>query len=377
MKCEICGSELRALESSLVCANGHTIQNTLEVLDDEEGMRHGRKRVVHRAKKADAARDAVAPSVATFMVFHCLFHEAMKFFNIKSDRIYKYYTCIYRVVREGGEEEQPPADQFNERIEGDHKITARTLCAVIYLSKRAEMEQGDKPYFIRQFTKEIIRFRINHRIKEIVKRLGIQRRVLLKMSFNHGGHFLEGISQKVAQIANFDGRYMMAVNRRKTQGLGFVSQHIDDAKKNIRRLFRRDVAMMTVYFAELCKALHVEQSERLLRYFRKFIYTHNFDRIFVPEKCFSIFLCLYYIDEGTFEDSMLEVRLLTYLSSSRDNLRAITRICSAVFNQRVSPETLIKLRKKEYAERFSGIKKAMWVIDTYKNALQAQSPEEP
>lgn len=94
MICEICKKPMRKIDSNLICANGHTIQNAEEVAGDECYTQSARSRVLKVKKKEMLKHETVQKSVGALIMIRSLFHEAMEHFDIKSDWVYKNYTAL-------------------------------------------------------------------------------------------------------------------------------------------------------------------------------------------------------------------------------------------------------------------------------------------
>lgn len=389
MKCEICGGEYRQIESSLICANGHTIQNTVEVIDDECGIYNGRKRKVRTVKDKGVKHATMDPSVASFIIFRSLFAEAMGFFGIASDRIYRYYTGFFTLVADDGrgEDEQAcnpfargavreqtvnsrmfdvPTDAFGERIEGDEIVCAQSLVALIYLSKRSESESTGKPYFFEQFRAELGRFRLNFRVRGIVKRHGLHNRGWVELLLPADKIQIFYLANKIRQIADFDAFSCKRVEQAESHSTGVLPYDQEGIKHNIRRLFSRDVKVLRTYFDHFCTVLCVEQTEELVFYFEKYVCVHDFRRLLVPELGFAVFIASYFVDKEAFESTPVEKAVLCFLRCTRSRLATLVNENACRLAQLTSPETFARARERANADRFVNLKKAMWIIDTVK-----------
>lgn len=75
----------------LICPNGHTIQNAVEVVGDDNVIQLTRVKKIKTVKKEILDYDTVDPSVGSLIIIREFFHEAMAHFNFKSDFAYKNF----------------------------------------------------------------------------------------------------------------------------------------------------------------------------------------------------------------------------------------------------------------------------------------------
>lgn len=443
MNCEICGTPFRRMESSLVCANGHTLQNTLEVADDEDTPFYGRHRIIRRPKKAAAEdKDSMDPSVAYFVIFRTLFNEAKEDFGFQTDDFYKYFTGFYRVVggterRGGGEEDgdaDSPANPFvpcpdddpqppeagaaeapeegrqadaggpalpgdappkrapKEKIEGDETFSAYHLPTLIYLSKRHEMERGGQPYFFDDFKVDMRRFKRTRRLDSISRRYKLSAQAHFHVIQSFGRTRAVVIANRLRTLADFDSFCSSKIELTDAHSTGVISRFTEYLKHNVRQKFPRDIGLYRKYFDEICRALRVSDAlagwdtgcqtggcnvarvgrggmDELLFYWKKFVYVFNYDRAFIPELQFTLFIAQYFISKGVFEGSILEGAVLDYLQCTRTSLsKMLERLCNAL-NSCTCPEEFLSFRDYEYAQRYRNLRKAVWIIDAFKKSL--------
>ncbi|KAI4291558.1 hypothetical protein PAPHI01_0832 [Pancytospora philotis] len=359
MRCEICGTPYRQKESSLVCANGHTIQNTVEVIDDTGGIFHSRKKRIRVAKEPLFDPCPADLSVAQFTIFKALFDEAMAFFGIASDRVYRCFTNFFTLERRDGDEQ-------DTRIIGDHVLSSQTLLALVYLSKRAEAEAGGGLYTFEEFAAAAARFKLNFRLRDIVRARKLRFRNWAEMLMPDCQLRIVALANHTQQIADFDCFSFNRSEQAEVHPTGVLLLGVERAKESIRSLFCYEPALMLRYFEHVCTALQVAATDDMRFYFKKYIYVLDRRRLVVPELAFGLFVAAYFIERQEFANTPLESGLLLFLRVSKARLVELANEHASFLYNHTSPELLIKAREVANAERFVSLRRAIWVIDTFK-----------
>lgn len=100
MICEICGTVYRKIDTMLVCSQGHTLENTIEVAVDDHNFPIAMKSKKIRTKKKEKVsymRDKC--SLMKMILLKLLFEEAKDFFCFSNDNVFKYFTGFFEVKK--------------------------------------------------------------------------------------------------------------------------------------------------------------------------------------------------------------------------------------------------------------------------------------
>lgn len=413
MQCEICGHNMKQIGASLICKNGHTIQNTVETIDDSAGyVTGGRKKHLSVKKKVVKNKANVYDSsVFLFVIFYIIYQQSKEFFGFKNDDMFRYFTGYFSLFKtkpkllekvgndqkertkkivEPREEPTPIGLGFNPEIfhraplkikedeeektekldpgyiEGDEAMNYVSLLTLIYMSKRAEMEKEGKAYFITDFLKLLHEFNVEQRMKFLIKKYKISDRVFLRV-FNFVFKVrIVDIEAKVRSLGSYNSFVDYKVELTEAHQNGVISQRIEQTKKNIRALFSMDIDIYQQYFDHVCKKLNVEQTDDLLLYWRKLVYTYDHDQLFVPESLFTMYIAQYFIDRNNFEDTTLEDSVLVFLNYSRITFCDLMLSFAREKNCYMDPQTLFRSREIKHAERFKNLRRTIWMIKHFK-----------
>ncbi|KAI5170914.1 hypothetical protein PAEPH01_1550 [Pancytospora epiphaga] len=359
MKCEICGAQYRQIGADLVCMNGHALQNTLEVVDDEFGAFKGRRRRIRQQKEVKKSLSGLHSSVERFILARRMFYDAARFIGISSDKIYRYFTAFFYLSKENDSDN-------NIKIEGDFVISTQTVMAIIYLSKRSEMEAKGIPYFYKDFRAEILKFKVNDKLKLYFKEYKIDPSVHVGMIIHGGQICIITALNQIRNIADFDVFIKRRIECSEVHASGAIPLNTENARFNIRRLFSRDPKLFLQYFEGLCNDLGVEITDDLSFYFHKYVYTFDYRRLLFPDFAFVIFIGNYFSEKSVFGNTELEGRILQFFKTTKHRLLSFMNASARCIIDYRSPEMLIQSREVDNAMRFINLRRAIWLIDVFK-----------
>ncbi len=251
-------------------------------------------------------------------------------------------------------------------IEGDEFIKYNTLHALVYMAKRSEMERAGSAYFFSDFLERIESFNLIQRLKQILKKYGISSRIFLMLTRFPGKIKPIEIETKLRNFASFDAFINRFFEESEGHPTGVIPKHIEDLKKNVRTLFVNDLSIYRQYFDHLCKKLGIEQTDDIIFYWKKLIFTFNHDQVFVPEVLFSKFIAQYFINQYSFEDTFLERRILSILGYSKVKFSDIMLTFARELDYYRDPGTFLRYRELQYTDRYRNIRRAIWIIDGFK-----------
>lgn len=398
MLCDICGTLFRRVESSLICENGHTIQNTLEVGEDNIMQGVARSRFVKKMNIATEKKRDLDNTVANMLVIHCLFYEAKKHFGFTDDWIYKQFTGFYAVLSpepedaplsatQGAPEEndhpaflsqpapQQPMAPKKAIIYGSFQNNLGLLIAVIYLSKRVHEEKQGRPFLVDQFRSIYTSFDLEGRCYDIVKRQRLFVNGYKAMTLPLYVTIPVAILHNLQNLANFN-YYENLSDYSVHHDTGVIPQYVLDLKQNIRSVVRRDLTIWQAYFDIILKKLKVKKTNRLKYFFKKMVYVLHPKEIFVPEVTICLFLAIYMNNKDKFTGSKLEQKILIFLNISR---KAFTRKISLLvinLNAAASPEKFTRYREYMNQDYLSSLRSACLLVKALKRVKKPDAPKE-
>lgn len=354
MKCEICGTLIKKIEDLLICANGHTIQNSQIVAHEE--FQPPVKTVSHRVRKEKKEKKLYINDgcyLMRLMLFKFLINEAKVFLKFKNDDIFKYFTTFFNMK--------------NKNLDSFFRLNKKEFFVLIYMCKRAHNESLNLPYFFKDCKKDYQRFDISNRLISLISRYPLLEPVVKE--FSHLPFDITIVTCKTTIDYLTDKyKYLSSFrNKIKLKGSAFEEKY-EIAKSNIRRMFRNDLQMANIYFKEFCKYLDVVITSEIQLYFEKFIYTFDPNILIIPEVDFSFFLAAYFIHRGEFENSNLERKILMLFQITKLSLyEKLENFCNNL--QCVSPELFISELIQRNNKRFDVLRESIEFIDAYKRSL--------
>lgn len=356
MKCEVCGSEYRKIDLLLICANGHTLQNTTEVAHDDIPIT-GRSKKIYRTKKEKIKYKDDGCKIMKMVLLRMLFDEARVFFDIKDDCIFKYFTEFFEFK--------------NAKLDTIFDVSITTLAIIIYVSKRTELEKNGEIYLWNDFKATFNKFDTFNRLIYIKNKypsleIATNEFLLLKK-------ILTTYITLKRWIDDFTSPYSypkIIENTLRISDNGIYEESFENAKFNIRRLFRNDLEIMKIYFKTICDKLNIEISSDLEFYFDKFIYTFDPDTVIVPEYDMPMFIVAYFSFKGNFYGSDLEFRILDHFRICRASLikKHSFKIVDKL-DMAITPEIFIKSLVKKKRAKFSGLRGSIEFINAFKRLV--------
>ncbi|ELA41497.1 uncharacterized protein VICG_01481 [Vittaforma corneae ATCC 50505] len=236
MKCEVCGTSYKKIDSLLVCANGHTLQNTTEVAHDDNPLRGRSKRIYKPKKEKKVVFKSDGCKLMRMVLMRLLFEESMAYFGIKDNVVFRYFTEFLEFK--------------NAKLDTVFDISKFTLSILVYFAKRSEMERNGQIYLYNEFKDTFNSLDLTNRL------IGIKAKFpMLEVAINEFTHnylITSTICSFRPWIDEFSSLYIYA--RRygfvKSSETGILEECVESAKHNIRRLFRNDLELMKVYFPD-------------------------------------------------------------------------------------------------------------------------------
>lgn len=351
MRCEICGTEYRQVDTFLICEQGHTLQNTMEVANDDHQTSVLKVKRVRTAKKEKKIFKSSGCHLMRMVLMKLLFEEAREHFGLPNDNVFKYFTGFFEFRR--------------TKLETCVEVSKNELFVLVYLGKRMEMEKQGMPYFIKDCKEDFKRFDISTRLLLIKNRfpsLEPPCYEFIKTAFNVSPL---NIKRRVAELTDI---YMYPKPYSHIHGSenGIFEEGIEFCKHNIRRRIRNDLEMSRLYFKSICEFYSVPMTPMLELYFEKFVYTSDPNQVHIPEYDFALFVASYYVNEKTFEGTDLEAKILTEFGTSKASLiKRISRL-SKTLEIAASPELYVVGMNKRNERRFKRLRHVVEFIDAFK-----------
>lgn len=353
MKCEICGTVYRRVDTFLICEQGHTLQNTLEVANDDSYFPLKVKKIRAKKKEKKIFKSSGC-HLMRMVLMKLLFEEAREYFGLPNDNVFKYFTGFFEFRK--------------TKLETCVEVSKNEFFVLVYLSKRIEVEKQGKPYFIKDCREDFRNFDISTRLLLIKNRfpsLEPPCYEFLKTSFNVSPL---SIKHRVAELTDI---YMYPKPYSDIHGSenGIFEESIEFCKHNIRRNIRNDLEMSRLYFGSICKFYNVPMVPKLRLYFEKFVYTSDPNQVHIPEYDFTLFVASYYINKKIFEGTDLEAKILTEFATSRITLiKRISRLFK-ILEIATSPELYVTGMNKRNERRFRRLRHVVEFIDAFKRKM--------
>ena len=274
MLCTICSSEVRYVDNMLVCVEGHAFEHEMEVSEHagtgvlQSSMRDRRSQHRHVQKKR------LPQKYARLVVFTALFFTAQEFFGLKTDLLFRLHmaTMVHR----------------DRNIVSDHGIvSAPALYALLYLTKRHELEQSYRTVFAHEYMRYLRFFPYEEHLGAFSSKLA------RGTSLKRGPLRLARYSELVLLVHNSISR-MNDIGTQENTG-----QEHKDAIKKIAEAQKKDMRLFFAYLDEILGDLSIPKTPELVFYFKKFVYANKLGGIiFVPEVEICTFLYEYLLRFG-------------------------------------------------------------------------------
>jgi hypothetical protein len=361
MKCEVCGCQYRKIESSLICQNGHTLQNMTEVAHDDVIMSARTKRV-RKSKKVKTYFTSSGCNLMKMILFKLVFEEAKIFFNFPEDSVFKYFSGFFE-FREG-------------KLESSLDVTEKMFYSLIYLAKRADCEKKGEQLFFEDFHEKLLEFNFINRLALIKNRFPALEPPVKDLFHSTLCFSILLLKNKIVKLSTpfimvRPYRLTSEINKNITPfpssfGSGVFEECIDGNKRNFRALFKNDISTIKPYFLKLCTQFEIQLTDELNLYFEKFIYTFDNTKIIFPEYDLTMFLAMYAINTNNFEDTEFESKVSDYLGLPKTSLRTEIANLAKEYNLCASPEIYVSSLQRRNRQRHLRLKQAVQFIDTYK-----------
>lgn len=351
MNCEICGAKYRKVDTFLICDQGHTLQNTLEVANDDGQsvpLRIRRVRIARREKKIYRSSGC---HLMRMVLMRLLFDEAREHFGLPDDNVFKYFTGFFEFKK--------------TKLETCVDVTKNEFFVLVYLSKRMEMEKEGRPYTIKECKEDFKRFDITTRLLLIKNRFPALEPPcyeFVKTPFNLSP---ATVKHRVAELTDM---YMYPKPYGHAHGSenGIFEEGIEFCKHNIRRQIRNDLEMAWLYFKPICEFYNVPLEPKLRLYFAKFIYVSDPGQVHIPEYDYVLFLASLYVNKKVLEDTDLETRILTEFVMSRKVLIKRIMKMSKILEMSTTPELYMVWMSMKREKRFKRLRHVVEFIDAFK-----------
>lgn len=350
MRCEVCGCTFRRIETSLVCQNGHTLQNMTEVAHDEDAPCAKTRRIKKRRKIKQFFKSSGC-SLMKMILLKLLYEEAKIFFEITDDRLFKYFTGFFE-FREG-------------KLVSSIDVSKEILFVLIYASKRSELESKGEMLFFTDFILKFKNFRISNRLSLIKNRFSQLEPPCSEFKYADVTVTIRSLKKMIDILSdpyNISRTFKIPIKN----GNGVFQECIDVCKFNFRSLFRNDLELMNHYFNQLCKVLEVEITEELTFYFKKFIYSFNNHQVILPEFDMPMFIAMFMIWKENFENTVIEFNILNYLGVDKPSFRHLVWNQVTEIRHCVSPEEYIRHLKYKNIKRFKRLRNSIEFIEAFK-----------
>jgi len=361
MKCKSCGTNYHKIDTLLVCENGHTLQNTTEVTDDDlPSTMRGKSKSIHRKKKQQVVYKADGCKVMKVILMKLLFDELRSFFDIKDDILFRYFTEFFEFKD----------SKLDSVIDVSSKVTLKIL---VYLAKRAEMESKGQIYLFDEFIATINAFDWNGTLEIIRRKIPALETEINTSSYRVSVNiskigFKQWLDDLTAVYPRVNPRRPKATFRKPDTGI--LEKSVETAKYNMRRLIRNDLPLMKKYFEVICSDIEVEITPELEFYFEKYIYTYDPGIVIFPDYDFAFFVMAYLIHKNAFERTATEAVILDYVDAYRSNvMREHYMPFILRLNDATTPEVYIATRNRRNKARFIGLIESIEFIDAFKRLV--------
>lgn len=358
MKCKTCGTNYRKIDTLLVCENGHTLQNTTEVVDDEvPGLMRGKSKTISRKKKPRVIYKSDGCKMMRAILMKLLFDEFRLFLNIKSDIMFKYFTEFFEFK--------------DSKLDTNFEMSRTALVTLTYLAKRAEMEDEGQIYMYYDFIHKFRRFDWSGTLEIIRRKIPALTSETIAATFRRGAPRSPMIFKPwLDDLTSVYSACRSSIGPFRKSDTGILEENIETAKYNMRRFFRNDVEFMRKYFDAICSELEVEMSPELIFYFEKFIYTYDPGNIIFPDYDFPFLIMSYLISRNCFANTRVEANIFEYLRITKTNLKCtyynpfVSKLDAAT-----TPESYVSYRNRKNKSRFTGLIESIEFIDGFKRLV--------
>lgn len=350
MKCEVCGCPFRRIETSLVCQNGHTLQNMTEVAHDED-VPSAKTRRIRKKRRVKEYFKGSGCCLLKMILLKLMFEEAKVFFEIPNDNVFKYFTSFFK-FKEG-------------KLVSTMDLNKELLFTLLYSAKRSEFENKGQILLFKDFVPEFNKFGFVNRVSLIKNRFSQLEPACGEFLYPSTYVTLKSL-RNILSLLSSPYKAVDTLKVPGKKGTCIIEECVEVSKFNFRRLFRNDFEIMNLYLINLCEELNVEITEEILFYFKKFIYTFDYNQVILPEFDFCFFIALYFINRNEFENKPIEFNMLKFLLIDRNSLLIMLWHYSKIVINLSTPEIHLKYLKSKSKYRFKKLRKAIDFIDVFK-----------
>jgi len=354
MRCEICGTEYRKIESSLICSNGHTLQNMQEVAHEDPHLVALKTKKIRRVKKEKKIFLGTGCYLTRMILMKLLFEEAREFFKFPNDKVFKYFTGFFEFKK--------------TKLESGFNVSKREFFALIYLNRRSEMEKVGKTYFLKDCRSDFKELDIYTRLILIKNKYPPLESACYEFSKTVLYISIENLKNRILDLINPCTDMNSFIGSRASE-TGVLLSSIEISRQNIRRMFRNDIAIAKLYFKALCEQYGLKITEELDFYFEKFFYTFDHEQVFIPEYDFVLFIAAYFISIKKFEDTELETKIFTDFNCTKITFVKKMSDFFKTLEYCISPETFIVKMNDNNSKRFKALSRSVEFIDAFKRKI--------
>lgn len=266
MLCTVCFSKVNCVNGVFTCEEGHTFEHTMEVAERSGTTQSSIKDKESQTKKPH--KQAFPKSYCRLVLFTAIFYEGLSFFELRNDDLLRLY--IQTISHKG-----------KEIIDDHGLVSVYGLYAIMYLTKRCEIEREDKPLLAAEYMRYMRFFPYKRHLKFFSSKID-------KGSLKNVGMHIKRNTDYTSHLYNALSKLNKVFSRKNLA---------PDQKNAILKICRHQRSDKKIFFAYLDTVVEdfgLEKSPQLVFCFEKFVYTNNVqERVFSPEVEISTFLYEY------------------------------------------------------------------------------------
>lgn len=317
MQCAICSSQVSYVDGMFVCEEGHISGHSMEISEREGVLRSVSSRKKDFQSKKQLAKKTFEMKYGRIVVFTALFYESQKFFGLKTDLLLRLHVSL---IKHKGRE-----------ILDDYKIVSPwALHALIYLTKRTELENEYTPLLASEYMRYIRFFPYKRHLSTISEKISEAT--------------LENSRMQIGRCTDYLSlMYKVLFTMNEIASCTDISTEQRNAFESLVLLQKNDMKMFFMYLHRIADDFCVDTPPQLVFYFKKFVYSNNLEkRVFVPE---------------------IEVCLFLYEYLSRFNVQVDYRGAASKIRARLAALANAKLLTKELSKAIHVHKKTNSAVD--------------
>eukprot|EP00866_Antonospora_locustae_P000838 jgi/Antlo1/838/1930 len=268
MQCTICSSQVSYIDGMFVCKEGHISGHSMEISEIGGALRSASLRKKDFLSKKHLAKKKFDMKYGRIVVFTALFYESQKLFGLKTDLLLRLHVSLIK--------------HRDKEILDDYKIISPyALHALIYLTKRTELESEYIPLLANEYMRYIRFFPYKRHLRFFYEKIS-------NVSLKNSRMRMERCTDYLCLM------YKALFSMNKIVSYTDISTEQMNAFESLVQLQKNDMKMFFMYLRQILDDFCVEMTPQLVFYFKKFVYTNNLDKtIFVPEIEICLFLYEY------------------------------------------------------------------------------------